>query len=180
VPTAFWTTPQIGEVAGTSDPELYRYGVHGREFTAYFTVAPARSYHVRLKFCQTHAATKPGGYATNIYVLGKPVARDLDIAATAGGIGRALDLGVDGVRPKNGVIAIHFWNSHGGEAMVQAIEIGPSKSARAQTRPARKKSAVSPRRVAGGTAGSPNRRGRRVRREASQSESPPRPLRPLP
>ena len=42
VPASFWTEPQLDKVAGTSDPELYRYGVYGRDFTAYFTVAPAR------------------------------------------------------------------------------------------------------------------------------------------
>ena len=53
-------------VAGTADPELYRYGVLGRDFTAYFTVAPAQAYHVRLKFCQAAATAKPGGEATSI------------------------------------------------------------------------------------------------------------------
>ena len=41
VPASFWTEPQLKEVAGTPDPELYRYGVHGRDFTAYFTVSPS-------------------------------------------------------------------------------------------------------------------------------------------
>ena len=56
VPTSFWTEPQLHDVAGTSDPELYRYGVYGRDFTAYFTVAPGQTYHVRLKFCQAAKA----------------------------------------------------------------------------------------------------------------------------
>ena len=42
VPTSFWTEPQLKDVAGTADPELYRYGVYGRNFTAYFTVRPNR------------------------------------------------------------------------------------------------------------------------------------------
>ena len=42
VPASFWTEPQLDKVGGTTDPELYRYGVYGRDFTAYFTVAPSR------------------------------------------------------------------------------------------------------------------------------------------
>jgi hypothetical protein len=116
-------------VAGTADPELYRYGVYGRDFTAYFTVAPAQNYFVRLKFCQARKPPKPGGYSTSIQVGEKRIAADMDIATKAGGLGKALDLVVNGVRPRHGVIAIRFQGAAGGMAMIQAIEVGPVGSA---------------------------------------------------
>ncbi len=125
VPISFWTGPRLKEVADTADPELYRYGVHGRDFTAYFTVAPSQIYHVRLKFCQAERPAQPGGSATSIELQGKQVVADMDIAAKAGGLGKAVDLVFNDVRPEHGVVAIRFWNRLSGNAMVQAIEIGP-------------------------------------------------------
>ena len=125
VPASFWTEPQLNDVPGTPDPELYRYGVYGRDFTAYFTVSPRQSYHVRLNFCQAHKPAQPGGYATSVEINGKLVATDMDVAATAGGLGKAADLVFDNVRPQHGVIAIRFAGSVGTIAMIQAIEVGP-------------------------------------------------------
>ena len=129
VPLAFWTEPQLAQVAGTMDPELYRYGIHGRDFTAYFTVAPAHSYHVRLKFCQANAPLHPGDFATCIEIQGNEVVSDMDVAATAGGLGRAVDLVFLDVQPKNGVIAIRSRHRLSGQAAIQAIEVGPGPSA---------------------------------------------------
>jgi len=129
VPASFWTEPQLNEVAGTCDPELYRYGVYGREFTAYFTVAPEQIYHVRLKFCQARKPPDPGGYTTSIQIGARLVAADMDIAATAGGLGKAVDLVVNDVRPQHGVIAIRFFSTASSVAMIQAIEVGPGNSA---------------------------------------------------
>ena len=55
------------------------------------------------------------------------MAKDVDIAATAGGLGKAADLVFNDIKPENGVIAIRFWHRTSGEAMVQAIEIGPGR-----------------------------------------------------
>ena len=46
-------------------------------------------------------------------------------AGTAGGLRRATDLVVNGIEPASGVIAVRFRNRHAGEAIVQAIEVGP-------------------------------------------------------
>lgn len=124
VPASFWTEPRLKEVLGTPDPELYRYGVHGRDFTTYFTVMPTQAYHVRLKFCQAEAPSQPGGNATTIEIQGQEVVSDMDIAATAGGLGKAVDLVFNNVKPKNGVIAIRFFHRLSGQAMIQAIEVG--------------------------------------------------------
>lgn len=127
VPISFWSEPKLKEVAGTNDPELYRYGVHGQDFTAYFTVSPYVVYHARIKLCQPAAAVPPGRFATTIDIQGKTVAADLDIAARAGGPGKALDLTFDNIRPQHGVIAFRFRNRGPGEALCQAIEITPSQ-----------------------------------------------------
>jgi len=125
VPMSFWTEPRLKEVAGTPDAELYRYGVHGRDFTAYFTVAPDQTCYVRLKFCQATRPAEPGAHATNVELQGRPVITDMDIEATAGGLGKAIDVVLNDVRPRNGVIAIRFRHRFAGNAMVQAIEVGP-------------------------------------------------------
>jgi hypothetical protein len=126
-PIACWTEPKVQEVSNSKDAELYRYGVHGKDFTAYFTVDPKQSYHVRIKLCQADAPTGPGKLATTIDIQGKTVAPDVDIAATAGGLGKAVDLVFNDIKPEHGVIAIRFSNRFAGEAMVQAIEIGPGQ-----------------------------------------------------
>jgi hypothetical protein len=127
-PLACWTEPKVNEVSNAQDAELYRYGVHGKDFTAYFTVDPKLSYHARIKLCQADAPSAPGKLATSIDIQGKTAAADVDIAATAGGQGKAVDLVFNDIPPKNGVVALRFWNRFGGEAMVQAIEIGPGQS----------------------------------------------------
>jgi hypothetical protein len=127
-PLACWTEPKVNDVAETKDAELYRFGVHGKDFTAYFTVDPKQTYYARIKLCQTDAPDGPGKLATSIDIQGKTVAADVDIAATAGGLGKPADLVFNDIKPEHGVIAIRFWNRFSGEAMVQAVEIGPNQS----------------------------------------------------
>jgi hypothetical protein len=126
-PLACWTEPKVNDIADFKDAELYRYGVHGKDFTAYFTVDPKRTFHVRIKLCQADEPDGPGKLATSIAIQGKPVSEDVDIAATAGGLGKPADLVFNDIQPEHGVIAIRFSNRFGGEAMVQAVEIGPDK-----------------------------------------------------
>ncbi len=57
------------------------------------------------------------------------MAKDVDIAATAGGLGKAADLVFHDVRPEHGVVAVRFWHRFAGTASVQAIEITPGPSA---------------------------------------------------
>ena len=125
VPVSFWSEPKLKSVAGTRDPELYRYGVHGRDFTAYFTVNPQATYHVRIMLCEPNHPVPTGRFATTIDIQGKTVAAGVDVAAAAGGSGKAANLLFNNVRPEHGVIAIRFWNRRSGEAMCQAVEIGP-------------------------------------------------------
>lgn len=128
VKTAWWTDRRYFTIAGTEDPELYRYGVHAADFTTYFTVAPG-AYHVRVKLAETR---RTGATPFDIELNGAPAVRGLDVAATAGGPFRAVDLVFDGVQPKSGVIALRF-HAWGGEAMVQAIEVGPGPGGQGAT-----------------------------------------------
>ncbi len=148
VKAAWWTDRKQIQIAGTNDPELYRYGVHGKDFWADFTVGPG-IYHARLKFCETRRI-EPKLRAVTILINGEEKVANLDIAATAStsgaakvlaypgekphiqaaGMNCAVDLVFNGIRPKNGVISICFKGSQGGEAIVQAIEVGPGDGGR--------------------------------------------------
>lgn len=56
-------------ISGTSDPELYLYGIHGPELTVNVTVGPG-SYHARLKFGETEF-TEAGRRGITIFVNGE-------------------------------------------------------------------------------------------------------------
>lgn len=119
-----WCTErQRLDIEGTTDPELYRYGVRAQEFWTNLTVGPG-TYYLRLKFADSFQLT-PKDRSVSIAVNGETVVDEMDIAATAGGTNRAVDLVFNTIQPQNGVIEVRFTNRRGGEAMVQALEIGP-------------------------------------------------------
>jgi hypothetical protein len=79
-----------------------------------------------LKFTERrNASGEDSKRATSIFINGKKVVSDMDVAATAGGFQKAVDLVFNDIEPRNGVIEIRFSNEHGGEAGVQALEVGP-------------------------------------------------------
>lgn len=131
VVTSWWPTPATNAISGTSDPELYRYGIHGHEFWVNATVGPGK-YHVRLKFAATRGLdTRLNCF--DILINGRRVVTKLDVAATAGGPNRALDLVFNDIAPRNGIIEVRFKAARvmdgdklfRGEAFVQALELGP-------------------------------------------------------
>jgi hypothetical protein len=109
------------------DEELYRYGVHWKDFTVYVTVGPSARY-VRLKFAE-HQCSGPRQRAMTIYINDQKMVEGFDVFSTAGAANQAVDLVYNQIQPQNGVIAIRFVgeNIEGrpSEAMVQAIEVGP-------------------------------------------------------
>jgi hypothetical protein len=123
VAQSWWTDRRQLSIAGTDDPELYRYGVHARDFAVYFTVGPG-TYHARLRFAETRRVPAEQR-AVNVAINGQVLVEGLDLAATAGGYGRAADLVFSGLRPRSGVLAVRFTAPPGREAICQAIEIGP-------------------------------------------------------
>ncbi|MBN1909103.1 MAG: hypothetical protein JW818_05135, partial [Pirellulales bacterium] len=128
VPIAFWTEPRAKDILGTKDPELYRYGVHGNDFTVHFTVSPKSTYHVRVKLAEAQPPDQVGQFVTSIAIQGKEVVQEMNVAATAGGYGRAVDLVFNDIRPQNGLISIRFFNPLSQSALAQAIEVGPGKA----------------------------------------------------
>jgi hypothetical protein len=116
------TRPRL-TIENTPDPELYRYGVRAPEFWTNLTVGPG-TYYVRLKFADTYQLTAKDR-AVSILINGEEMVTDMDIAATAGGLNRAVDLVFNGIEPRNGTIEIRLINRRSGEAMLQALETGP-------------------------------------------------------
>jgi hypothetical protein len=134
VKQSWWTAPAPQGIGETRDPELYRYGVHGAEFWTNVTVGPGR-YHARLKFAATHG---PGSGTDDfgISINGNVMVDNFNVAATAGGRNRAVDLVFNDLAPKNGVIEIRLKGAIGkpaaakdekGEAFLQALEVGPGE-----------------------------------------------------
>ncbi|MBN2295387.1 MAG: hypothetical protein JXM70_23350 [Pirellulales bacterium] len=130
---AWWKKPRIKEVADTKDPVLYQHGMHARDFTAHFTVKPDEKYHVRIKLAESRNLP-PKERAMTLWINGELVAFNMDIEATADGRNKAVDLVVNNVKPKNGLISIRFsgsWRKDAkgktvkNEAIAKAIEIGP-------------------------------------------------------
>jgi len=123
VAQAWWHEPRRIAIAGTSDPALYRYGMHAKEIVAIFTVAPG-AYGVRLKFAETREAPAHRR-AFDIALNGERMVTALDVAATAGGMRRAADLVFRNVRARSGTIEIRLTGVGAGEAMIQAAEVVP-------------------------------------------------------
>jgi hypothetical protein len=129
---SWWTERRSMHIANTVDEELYRYGVHGRDFWTNLTVGPG-TYYVTLKFAETPLHTflekdKSGGRITHtmdILINGRKVIDEMNVAKAAGGLFRALDRTFTDVEPRNGIIEIRFVGCDEKDAMVQAIEIGP-------------------------------------------------------
>ena len=139
VAACWWTNAVAGPFTGTPDPELYRYGCHARDFWVNITVGPG-TYFVRLKFAATRGLdTRKNCF--NIHLNSREVVRNLDVAATAGGPNKAVDLVFNHVAPENGVLKIRFTSQRvaegdqvaRGEAFVQAIEVGPGSGGRGAT-----------------------------------------------
>jgi len=124
VEKCWWKEPSPMSIKGTPDPELYRYGVHAPEFWVNATVGPG-TYSVSLRFSERRAQDDPRRRPMTVSINGRTVIEALDVAAKAGGTGKNLDFRFDGVRPRNGIVEIRFAGTNGGEAFVQAIEVGP-------------------------------------------------------
>ncbi len=136
VATAWWTKPAAGPIAGTPDPELYRYGIHAKEFVVNVTVGPGK-YHARLKFAAARGLDTNRNCIT-LAINGKEVVKKMDVTATAGGPSRAVDLVFNDIEPRNGVIDFRFTGGDAkagidGEAFVQAIEVGPGSGGTSAT-----------------------------------------------
>ena len=130
VAECWWTAPVTAPISGTPDPQLYRYGVHGRDFWVNLTVGPGR-YYARLKFAATRGMDAPTN-CFDVRINGRLAVERLDVATTAGGTNRAVDLVFNDLAPVNGIIEVRFTAAASGpsEAFVQALELGPGSGGR--------------------------------------------------
>ncbi len=123
VAKAWWTVPRRFSIGNTKDPELYRYGVHASEFWVNVTVAPG-VYYARLKFAETRTIA-PTERALTILINGAEAVKNMDVSATAGGANTAVDIVLNDIQPQHGIIEVRLKNEHQGEAILQALEVGP-------------------------------------------------------
>lgn len=132
VEKSWWTHRRSMYIGNTRDEELYRYGVHGKEFWANITVGPGK-YYVLLKFAETPLHTflerdKNGGRITHtmdVLINDKKVMSKVNIAKAAGGIFKAYDRAFTDIEPENGTIEVWFVGCDEQGAIVQAMEVGP-------------------------------------------------------
>ena len=131
VAECWWTQPVTAPIGGTADAELYRYGVHARDFWVNVTVGPG-TYYARLKLAATRGREQSSpGFA--IRINGRIVVPNLDVVATAGGPNRAVDLIFPGLTPQRGIIEVRLTGTRRmaddqvvqDEAYLQALEVGP-------------------------------------------------------
>lgn len=123
VEKSWWTERRRLQITGTDNPELYRYGIHAHEFNVHVTVGPG-TYYARLKFAETRNIDAKLRTVT-VHVNGQEAISNMDIAATAGGMYKATNIVLNDIRPKNGVIDLRFTGPPSGEAILQALEVGP-------------------------------------------------------
>lgn len=117
---SLYTQRRSIHIAGTKDPELYRYGLHGNEFRINLTVGPGR-YYAKLMFADTNV-----GSVLRAWINGREAIEELNVAEAAGGKFRAFELTFPNLEPKHGMIEIRCEGAKGKEACIQAVEIGPS------------------------------------------------------
>ena len=133
VAEALWTDRRTMYIGNTDDPELYRYGLHGKEFWVNLTVGPG-VYDVTLHFASTPLhpfleRDKDGGYVRFVLdaaVNGEPVVSNMDVAEAAGGTFKAHSVTAKGVSPQHGIIEVRLTGCDGREAVLQALEVVPS------------------------------------------------------
>ncbi len=138
----WYAHPKRLHIIGTDDPELYRYGMHAKEFTAYVTTGPG-SYRVRLLLMERRRA-EAAKRLMDVYVNDQRRLQNLDIAATAvagqpttlpadfadktinvAGMHRAAEIRIENVEPVHGAIAVRLTGVNEAEAVLSAIEVTP-------------------------------------------------------
>jgi hypothetical protein len=120
----WWQVPLNEAIANTCNAELYRYGIHWPEFWINVTTGPGK-YYAKLKFAASaNRMKKIDSHSMEILINGKKVASRVNIAATAHGINKAVDLVFNDIAPQNGIIEIRLVGNGGMDAFLQALEIG--------------------------------------------------------
>ena len=132
VARTWWHRRRSMYIGGTRDEEIYRYGVHAREFWVNLTVGPG-TYSVRLHWADTpetpwveregkwNVVSRP----TTVAINGATVIENLNVRKEVGTF-KAYVREFPGVLPRNGIIELRFTSTQDHEAMIQAIEVIPT------------------------------------------------------
>ncbi|MBN2377418.1 MAG: hypothetical protein JXD22_13535 [Sedimentisphaerales bacterium] len=132
VEKSWWQDRRSMYIGNTNDEELFRYGVHGKEFQVNLTVGPG-SYYVKLMFADTPLhwfleRDKDGHrvlHTVSAEINGVKVMREVNISEAAGGMFRAISFTFPDIEPQHGIINIRLQGNNDGEAILQALEVGP-------------------------------------------------------
>lgn len=133
---ALWTERRTMYIGNTEDPELYRYGIHGKAFWVNVTVGPGK-YKVRLLFANTPLhwfleQDPEGGFVKRVLnadINGERVISEMNVDEAAGGTFRAYDAVFENIEPKNGIIEVRLTGCGEREAILQALEVVPMREA---------------------------------------------------
>jgi hypothetical protein len=131
----WWRRRRSMYIGGTTDEEIYRYGVHAAEFWVNLTVGPGQ-YLVRLHWADTPETPwieregnwEPVSRPTTVAINGATVIENLNVRKEVGTF-RAYVREFTNIRPLNGVIELRFTSTPGHEAMLQALEVIPLNAA---------------------------------------------------
>jgi hypothetical protein len=131
VERCWWRNRRSMYIGGTSDEEIYRYGVHAREFWVNLTVGPGH-YRVRLHWADTpetpwverEGKWEPVSRPTTVLINGRTVIENLSVRKEAGTF-HAYTREFQDIHPQNGIIELRFKSTPGHEAMIQAAEVIP-------------------------------------------------------
>jgi hypothetical protein len=135
VEKTWWINRRSMYIGGTTDEEIYRYGVHAPEFWVNLTVAPG-DYLLRLHWADTPETPwveredkwQPVSRPTTVLINGRTVIQELNVRKEVGTF-HACTREFQHVRPANGVIEVRFKSTPGHDAMIQALELIPSGGA---------------------------------------------------
>jgi hypothetical protein len=131
VARCWWVSRRSMYIGGTSDEEIYRYGVHAPEFWINLTVAPG-AYLVRLHWADTpetpwverEGKWEPVSRPTTVAINGTTTIENLN-ARNEVGTFKACVREFPGIQAQNGIIELRFKSTPGHEAMIQAVEVLP-------------------------------------------------------
>jgi hypothetical protein len=132
VARCWWNRRRSMYIGGTKDEEIYRYGVHAKEFWVNLTVAPGE-YLVRLHWADTpetpwmerEGKWDPVSRPTTVAINGATVIEGLNVGKEVGTF-KAYVREFPGIHPQNGIIEVRFISTPGHEAMIQAMELIPT------------------------------------------------------
>ena len=120
-----WTYQGL-PVAGTADPSLYRDVRYSAGTFGYTLPAAPGAYTLKLHFVEGDNNVRAGSRLFNVLINGSTVLPNLDVFATAGGAGKALDESIPITVPVGGGSVTVSFQSVSYTAMVSALELVPT------------------------------------------------------